>query len=160
MRAFTSLNTFMTDPSQIPFLKMETLDTSTKAPPPPLPQSGACCTAEGTSGHRKEHFRRKASLPAQRAERKPLGAQKTGDICHRCQPCRRFAAGFAAVLLEETGCPRRGPVDGDASPKLERCPSESAGETGSEEPRNSSPVPDLPPASAWRDAIQTIAGGA
>lgn len=49
---------------------------------------------------------------------------------HRCcQPCRSFAAGFAAVLLEEMGCPRRGPVDGNPLPKLERCPCESAGET-------------------------------
>lgn len=50
-------------------------------------------------------------------------------------------------------------MDGDASRKLERCPCESAGETGSEEPRNGSPVPDLPLASAWWDAIQTFAGG-
>lgn len=78
MRAFISLNTFTTHPTQVPLLKLETLGTSVKAPPPPQPRSGACRTAEGTSGHRKEHFRRKASLPsAQRAERKPLGAQTT-----------------------------------------------------------------------------------
>lgn len=68
--------------------------------------------------------------------------------------------GFPAVLSEETGCPGRGPADGDASPKLEGCPCESAGERGSEEPRNGSPVPDLLLASARRDAIQTIEGGA
>lgn len=45
-----------------------------------------------------------------------------------CQPCRSFAAGLAAVLLEEMGCSRRGPVDGSTLPKLERCPCESAGE--------------------------------
>lgn len=42
---------------------------------------------------------------------------------HRCcQPCRSFAEGLAAVLLEEMGCLGRGPVDGRALPKLERCP--------------------------------------
>lgn len=77
----------------------------------------------------------KASLPAQRAEGKPRGAQKTGDVRRYCQPRRRFAAGFAAALLEETGCPRRGPADGDASPTLGKRLCEPAGEVGSEEPR-------------------------
>lgn len=75
MRAFISLNTFMTHPTQTPFLKMETLSISVKAPPAPQTRSGACCTAEGTSGHGKEHFRwRRACLL--RGQKGNLGAPR------------------------------------------------------------------------------------
>lgn len=134
-RAFIYLNTFTTHPH-----------------PDPIPKNGdaqhlcesSSCTSDSLRSllHSWGHLRAregalqvKASLPAQRAEGKPRGAQKTGDVCHHCQPCRRFAAGFAAALLEETGCPRRGPADGDASPTLGKCLCEPAGQVGSEEPR-------------------------
>lgn len=108
------------------FLKTETLSISMKA----QPCSGARCTAEGTSGHKKEQGKRKPARSNGRIE--PSGCPED-QICLLPLPAlQEVCCGVYSCFAG--GCPRRRPADGDASPRLERCPCESAGEAGLEEP--------------------------